>query len=196
MRKDKPTAVPSHRLEQGEVVDIHPREGSGTGECEGCGQGKVIHVCDGPTYRCSACCDDASAGTADCQRFIARERADTLLVNRKHSPAGWGEPRQWAVDREVVDIGRARRGNAVLTNTEPGKPGWLGNPYRLKGQGGEYTREESVNRYRSLFHRMAAQNSVFREHVLELQGSILLGWCAPELCHGDVILEWLDEHGE
>lgn len=189
--------VPGHALEQADVVDIHPREGGNTSLCDGCGAVKVTHVCHGPEYRCSDCCDDASAGEGDCQRFIARKRADTLLVNRRHVPAGWGDPGDWPrVDREVVEIGRANGGDAVMTNTEPGADGWLGNPYRLKSAGGSYTREESVQKYREVFYAMAAENAEFRSHVRELRGSILLGWCVPELCHGDVVLEWLDRSGE
>lgn len=188
--------LPTHTLEQADVVDLHPRENGGTGECVTCGEEKRVHVCHGPNHRCSDCCKDASAGTGECQRFIARERAGTLLVNRRHIPAGWGNPEQWPVDREVVDIGRADHGNAVITNTEPGDPGWLGNPYRLEGSGGEHTREESVYRFRSLFYRLADENPEFRERVLDLQGKVLMGWCTPKLCHGDVLLEWLDAHAD
>lgn len=188
--------VPGHPLEQADVVDVHPRSDACEANCPECGEVTVVHICHGPAYRCSECCEDADAGTGECQRFIARERANTLLVNRRHFPDGWGSWKQWGVDREVVDIGRAREGDAVLTNTEVGEPGWLGNPYRLKSAGGDHTREESVRRYRELFHRMAAQNPEFRSAVKELRGSILLGWCVPELCHGDVILEWLALHGE
>ncbi len=196
MAMSKQDPVPGYALEQGTVVDIHPRPGASEGECSRCGEVKRIHACHGPEHACSDCCDDASAGDGDCQRFIARKRADTLLVNRRHIPAGWGSFEQWGIDREVVDIGRANNGNAVLTNTEPGADGWLGNPYILKSAGGDYTREESVQRYRDVFHRMAAENPEFRARVRDLQGSVLWGWCCPKLCHGDVVLEWLDLHGE
>lgn len=187
--------VPGHPLEQATVVDVHPREGGGEYTCSGCGEVRQAHICHGDVWMCSECCPDASAGEGKCQRMIGRERAGAGLVNRRHIPTGWGEPHQWPVDREVVDIGRAGNGQAVLTNTEPGADGWLGNPYKLKGAGGEYSREESVARYREVFYRMAAQSPEFREYVAGLHGTILMGWCVPALCHGDVILEWLDLHG-
>lgn len=182
---------PSHALEQADLVDVHPRPGAGSGECGDCGGEKPVHICHGDGWRCSDCCDDATAGGGDCQRMVARERAGTLLINRRHIPVGWGEPEQWPVDSPVVDIGRANSGNAVMTNTAPGEPGWLGNPYRLDGDGGDWTREGSVERYREAFHRMAAGSAEFRSAVEDLRGSILMGWCTPELCHGDVLLEWL-----
>lgn len=196
MTGDTPTAATSHGLKQADVVDIHPRPGAMESACFACGEVMRVHVCHGPAYRCSECCDDAEAGSDECERFIAREQAGTALVNRRHIPTGWGDPAMWPVDREVVDIGRARGGDGVMTNTAPGEPGWLGNPYRLESAGGDYTREESVQKYREVFTVMAAENTEFREHVLDLRESILLGWCVPKLCHGDVLLEWLGEHTE
>jgi hypothetical protein len=187
--------IPDHPLEQAELTTIHPREDASTGGCTDCQEQKPVHVCHGDVWICSDCCDDSAAGEGKCQRFIARERAGTLLVNRKHVPVGWGEPHQWPRQSEVVDIGRARNGSGVITNTEPGNAGWLGNPYRLTDAGGEYTREESVERYRSLFYRLAAEKPEFRAAVEDLQGTVLMGWCTPKPCHGDVILEWLDLHG-
>lgn len=186
---------PTGALEQGELVDLHPREDATEGTCSRCGNSKVVHICHGDVWACSDCCDDGSAGEGECQRMVARERAGTLLVNRRHIPIGWGEPHQWPVDREVVDIGRANRGDAVMTNTPPGDAGWLGNPYRLGGDGGDHSREESVERYRNAFYSLADSQTEFRDAVEDLRGSILLGWCTPELCHGDVLLEWLDRHG-
>lgn len=192
----EPGPVPASPLEQAPIVDVHPREGATEAACFNCGDVDRIHICNGEQYRCSECCDDTEAGTGTCQRFIARERAGTLLVNRRAVPTGWGDTDRWPVDRDVVDIGRADRGDAVLTNTEPRDPGWLGNPFKLDESGGVYSRQESVRKYRSVFYRLADERPEFRDAVLELQGTILLGWCVPKLCHGDVVLEWLDEHGD
>lgn len=188
--------VPGHPLKQAGVLDVHPRERSGTSTCHGCKDRKNTHVCHMDVWMCSECCEDEDAGEGVCQRFIARERAGTHLVNRRHIPSGWGpDGVTWPGDHRVVDIGRAENGTAVMTNTEPGDPGWLGNPYKLKAAGGEYTRAESVSQYRDVFYRLTAQKPEFRDHVKALKGAVLLGWCVPELCHGDVVLEYLDLHG-
>ena len=190
------TNAPSEPLEQAAIVDVHPRECAGTSVCLDCGREKRVHICHGEQWKCSDCCDDRVAGEDNCQRMIGRERAGTVLINRRHIPVGWGEPRQWPVEREITDIGRADHGDAVMTNTQPGEPGWLGNPYRLKSAGGDYSREESVERFREVFYRLVNENPEFRERVLELRGQILMGWCVPKLCHGDVVLEWLDRHSD
>lgn len=154
----------------------------------------MVHVCHGDVWACPECCDDEDAGRGKCQRFLARERGGTRLVNRRHVPDGWGEPGLWPVDGPVVDIGRAA-GFSHMVNTDPGDPGWLGNPFRTESAGGDLTREESVMKFREVFYRLTAQNPEFRDAVMDLRGGVLRGWCFPKLCHGDVILEYLDLHG-
>lgn len=67
----------------------------------------------------------------------------------------------------------------------------FGNPFLLKKDGGEYTREESVEAYRELFHKEIENDPEFRAAVEELRGKTLGCWCSPQACHGDVILEYL-----
>lgn len=67
----------------------------------------------------------------------------------------------------------------------------FGNPFRLKEDGGEYTREESVAKYREWFKNKIQDDPDFRESVEELRGETLGCWCKPKACHGDVILEYL-----
>ena len=67
----------------------------------------------------------------------------------------------------------------------------FGNPFRLENDGGEYTREESVERYREWFVDEVDSNPEFREAVEDLRGETLGCWCKPKSCHGDVILAYL-----
>lgn len=67
----------------------------------------------------------------------------------------------------------------------------FGNPFRLKEDGGEYTREESVEKYREWFKNKIKEDQEFRKSVEALQGETLGCWCKPKGCHGDVILEYL-----
>jgi len=67
----------------------------------------------------------------------------------------------------------------------------FGNPYRLKKDGGDYTREESVEAYRDWFRDKIQSDPEFRKSVDELKGETLGCWCKPKKCHGDVILEYL-----
>ena len=67
----------------------------------------------------------------------------------------------------------------------------FGNPFRLEEDGGEYTREQSVEEYREWFKNKIQTDPEFREAVKQLRGETLGCWCKPKKCHGDVILEYL-----
>lgn len=67
----------------------------------------------------------------------------------------------------------------------------FGNPYRLEKDGGDYTREESVDAYREWFVG-EIENDEFRSAVERLRGETLGCWCKPKACHGDVILAFLE----
>jgi uncharacterized protein DUF4326 len=60
-----------------------------------------------------------------------------------------------------------------------------GNPYRLGADG---TRDEVIEAYREYF----AHNHSLRKRINELRGKVLICWCYPENCHGDVLLEALE----
>ena len=66
-----------------------------------------------------------------------------------------------------------------------GRPGPWGNPFRLER---EADREMILEKYREWIVR--------QPHLLarlgELRGRILGCWCAPRLCHGDVLAELAD----
>jgi hypothetical protein len=65
----------------------------------------------------------------------------------------------------------------------------FGNPFKIPRDG---TREEVVEKYREWFMDRIAVDPGFRRAVMELRGCRLGCWCKPELCHGDVIAEWLN----
>jgi len=70
----------------------------------------------------------------------------------------------------------------------------FGNPFRLEKDGGEYTREESVEAYREWFVERVETDPEFRAAVEELRGQKLGCWCKPKACHGDVIRDYLRGH--
>lgn len=99
-----------------------------------------------------------------------------------------------AYEERDVYIGRGDKENGEkshLNNTEVGEHGWLGNPYVTEEHGGEYTREESIEKYAYDFQRRIETDSEFREAVKELRGKKLGCYCKPQPCHGDVIVEYL-----
>lgn len=71
-----------------------------------------------------------------------------------------------------------------------GRPGPFGNPFILHKEADRY---EVLDMYSKWFHRRIESDVLFREQVMSLDGYDLSCWCAPRLCHGDVILKWLND---
>ena len=77
-----------------------------------------------------------------------------------------------------------------------GRPTILGNPFRIDEQ---ITREESIQRYAEWFiSKIKSRNNHFiqhlhiMEHMLKENGKLdLVCWCAPEMCHADLIKQVL-----
>jgi len=71
----------------------------------------------------------------------------------------------------------------------------FGNPFRLKEDGGEYTREESVGAFREWFY--APERDGLRQQAdRELAGKTLGYWCVPEACHAEVMATYLNQSGD
>lgn len=81
-------------------------------------------------------------------------------------------------------------GRRTATGVSIMRPGPFGNPYVI-GQHG--TRAEVIAMFRAHFRLQVQLRPDFRAQVLGLAGQALRCCCKPEACHGDVIVEWLDE---
>ena len=73
-----------------------------------------------------------------------------------------------------------------------GRGGIWGNPFIIGKDG---TREEVIEKYRELMHRNL--NSISGEawvsKILALDGKNLVCFCKPQACHGDVLVEIIEE---
>lgn len=81
-----------------------------------------------------------------------------------------------------------------------GRPSPLGNPYRIRSAGGEFTREESLAFYaRFLEQRLAIGDPEITAEIDRLLAIARAGaldlacWCNPLPCHGDVIKRVLED---
>jgi len=76
-----------------------------------------------------------------------------------------------------------------------GRPSIWGNPYSHKeGTLAKYkvdTREEAIQRYKT--HLL--DNPDLLAKIEELRGKTLGCWCRPQRCHGDIIIEVLEDRG-
>ena len=61
-----------------------------------------------------------------------------------------------------------------------------GNPFK---RGPDGTRSEVIEKFR----QWAKSNKEFLESLDELDGKVLGCWCSPKPCHGDVILELIEQ---
>jgi O-acetyl-ADP-ribose deacetylase (regulator of RNase III) len=75
-----------------------------------------------------------------------------------------------------------------------GRPGPLGNPYRLVDPRDPAARRDCLRRYRRYLYQRATDDGGFRAELEAVRGLDLGCYCAPRPCHADVILAWLLHH--
>ena len=164
-----------------------------------------------PVDECFVLVPEDDAAARDALREYARSTDDDQLAAELR---GWlialderardenPELPSWLHDDiEVFDDGlrlRAPGGtelvNANFVNWQEVK--WIdrrsrwGNPFKTDEDGGEHTRQQSVQRYRGYFHGKVKEDEFEPE---QLRGEILACWCTPRACHGMVILNHLAE---
>ena len=68
------------------------------------------------------------------------------------------------------------------------RPSFIGNPFLIGRDG---TREEVIEKYREWF-RKKLTDSVFRDKVLSLKGKRLGCFCSPDLCHLNVVVNYIE----
>lgn len=77
-----------------------------------------------------------------------------------------------------------------------GRPGKWGNPFTHKdGTRAQFkvsTRQEAVEKYREYI----LENKELMNSLEELKGKVLGCWCKPQACHGDVLVELLENIAE
>lgn len=88
-------------------------------------------------------------------------------------------PKDWKTNSDYVYIGRAGKG----------LDGYFGNPYRLYN---EEEREECLVRYQKWFFETIEKDQEFKERILNLKDKILVCFCSPKLCHGDIIADYVN----
>lgn len=78
-----------------------------------------------------------------------------------------------------VYIGRAGKGH----------DGYFGNPFKLDD---ESKRVEVLKKYEQYFYDRLEKDPEFKARVHTLKGRILGCFCKPLLCHGDIIVDYLE----
>jgi len=71
-----------------------------------------------------------------------------------------------------------------------GRPGYFGNPFVLHR---EQDRESVVHRYELYARKRMIEDIEFEKKIKDLYGKTLGCYCAPRLCHGDILLKIAEE---
>jgi hypothetical protein len=96
---------------------------------------------------------------------------------------------------KIVNI-KSEKCDVKITRTkdnkipQPPEFGCFGNPFPVK----TYGREKCLELYKEYFIKRIEEDIVFREAVLSLRGKTLGCFCKPQSCHGDIIIEWLEQN--
>lgn len=88
----------------------------------------------------------------------------------------------------VVNIHKAPY-DVYIGRAGHGQDGYFGNPYKLYD---ESRRLEVVLSYEEWFRFRLHIDPTFRQRVHALKGKTLGCFCKPQICHGDVIADYLN----
>lgn len=67
-----------------------------------------------------------------------------------------------------------------------GRPSMWGNPFEIGKHG---TREEVIEKYRNY----VLNDPLLMDQIMELDGKTLGCWCSPLPCHGDILIEIIND---
>lgn len=95
--------------------------------------------------------------------------------------------KEWMEDENNVYIGR--KGIVFIDGKRfPEKDSIFANPYKINDK---ETREIVISKYRTYILDKLKDDRVKTE-LMKLKGKNLGCWCAPEMCHGDVLKELIE----
>jgi len=86
---------------------------------------------------------------------------------------------------QVVNIKTQRHQNFIRID----RLSVFGNPFKIGKDG---NRKEVIEKYKKYFYKRIKTDIRFRWAVENLKGCILACWCSPLPCHGDIIIEYLE----
>jgi len=108
-------------------------------------------------------------------------------VRVKHIRPQYSNLKEWNEDKNNEYIGRG--GIVFIDGVRYPENGSIwANPYKL-----EVSREESLRKFREYIVKKIKDENLY-EKLIGLDGKNLGCWCKPESCHGDVLVELIEEY--
>jgi len=103
---------------------------------------------------------------------------------------GYQNLKEWMEDDNNVYIGR---GGIVFINKEryPKNSSIFYNPYKINKDG---TREEVIEMYKNYLTEKLKNDDKLVKALVELKDKNLGCWCHPEKCHGNILLELIQQY--
>lgn len=116
-----------------------------------------------------------------------------VVVNVKvnHIRPAYNDLQQWmSDDTNNVYIGRA---NVVFINGKryPPTSSMFANPYKIGKDG---NRHQVLEKYEQYMTNKIQSDVIVRDELLKLKGKYLGCWCAPEPCHGNVLVSLINKY--
>ena len=97
--------------------------------------------------------------------------------------------KEWMNDPQNVYI--ARRGIVFIDGIRfPPTDSIWSNPYKIDVNN---TREDAILKYRDYIKNRIENDHSLKNKLINLKGKTLGCWCNPEPCHGDVLVEIIEE---
>jgi len=73
-----------------------------------------------------------------------------------------------------------------------GRPSDFGNPFSIGWLHGN--RKQVIEQFKEYFYEKISKDEHFKNLILNLKGKTLGCYCSPLSCHGDIIIEWINNH--
>ena len=108
-------------------------------------------------------------------------------VRVKHIRPQYSNLKEWMENKNNEYIGR---GGIVFIDSVrfPENASIWANPYKL-----EASREESLRKFREYIVKKIKDKNLYEE-LMGLDGKNLGCWCKPESCHGDILIQLIEEY--
>lgn len=117
----------------------------------------------------------ACSESCQCSRCCLQE-GEPRVIHIRDTPSGYERYPLY------VYIGRPRGGQ--VGSLRPGDSGYFGNPFALSKK---ETRGATISSFERWARRRLAEDCEYKEAVRGLKDKVLVCFCKPHPCHGDVL---------
>jgi hypothetical protein len=98
--------------------------------------------------------------------------------------------KKWTDDKNNVYIGR--KGIVFIDGVRfPKNSSIFCNPFKITK---DITRDEVIEKYEEYIENLIENNIDARNELIKLKNKNLGCWCAPQKCHGDVLLRLINKY--